>query len=79
MAYAPEQSRDHGITHSSHSPGELSTSQRGIYLLGGLVMAAAGAKPRPNLLLNVVALGADAYLAWRGVEGSCPVKAMIES
>jgi hypothetical protein len=49
-----------------------------MYMLGGLVLAAAGAKPRPNMLLSLIALGAGAYLAWRGAEGSCPVKAMIK-
>lgn len=55
----------------------LTTSQRAIYMLAGLGLAAAGVKPRPNPLLNVLALAAGSYLAWRGYEGSCPVKAAL--
>jgi hypothetical protein len=66
-------------TTVSEPAGTLSTSERGMYMLGGLVLAAAGAKPRPNMLLSLLALGAGAYLAWRGAEGTCPVKAMITS
>jgi hypothetical protein len=38
------------------------------------MLAAAGAKPRPNILLNVAALAAGSYLAYRGATGQCPVK-----
>ncbi|HWL79359.1 MAG TPA: hypothetical protein VNR89_00260 [Roseomonas sp.] len=62
---------------AEHGGGELSSGERALYVVAGLVMAAAAAKPRPNPLLNVLALGAGAYLAWRGAEGSCPVKAML--
>ncbi|MXP64825.1 DUF2892 domain-containing protein [Roseomonas sp. M0104] len=62
---------------SGHDGGVLSTGERALYVVAGLVMAAAAAKPRPNPLLNVLSLGAGAYLAWRGAEGSCPVKAML--
>ncbi len=55
----------------------LTVSQRAIYMLAGLGLAAAGVKPRPNPLLNVMALTAGSYLAWRGYEGSCPVKAAL--
>jgi hypothetical protein len=55
----------------------LTSSQRAIYMLAGLGLAAASVKPRPNPLLNVVALTAGSYLAWRGYEGSCPVKAAL--
>ncbi|WP_035486842.1 hypothetical protein [Geminicoccus roseus] len=78
MTFTPSYSRDSTTSLSSGSAGHLSTSERGMYVLGGLVMAAAGAKPRPNPLLNLIALGAGAYLAWRGAEGSCPIKAMIK-
>ncbi|WP_208863875.1 hypothetical protein [Roseomonas gilardii] len=53
----------------------LSLGQRAIYVVAGLALAAAGAKPRPNPLLNILALGAGSYLAWRGAEGTDPVKA----
>lgn len=58
-------------------PGSLTLAERTAYILGGLILAAAGAKPRPNLLWNVLALGAGGYLAWRGAEGSCPAKAAL--
>ena len=55
----------------------LSLAQRAAYIVGGLGLAAAGAQPRPNPLLNVVALAAGSYLAWSGYKGRCPAKAMI--
>ena len=55
----------------------LSMSERAIYVAVGLGMAAAGAKPRPNPLLNVLALAGGAYLAWTGYTGACPVKAAL--
>jgi uncharacterized membrane protein len=58
-------------------PGELSFIERSLYVVGGLLLAAAGAKPRPNPLLNLAALGIGGYLAWRGAEGTCPAKAAI--
>lgn len=57
--------------------GQLTFMQRALYVAGGLLLAAAGAKPRPNPILNVVALAAGGYLAWRGSEGSCPIKATL--
>ncbi len=33
--------------------------------------------PRPNPLLNVLALGVGCYLAWSGYNGRCPVKAAL--
>lgn len=55
----------------------LSTTERGVYMLAGLGLAAAAAKPRPNPLLNVLALAGGSYLAWRGYVGNCPVKAAL--
>ncbi len=55
----------------------LNASQRALYMVAGLGLAAAGVTPRPNPLLNVLALASGAYLAWRGYEGSCPVKAAL--
>jgi threonine/homoserine/homoserine lactone efflux protein len=43
----------------------------------GLGLAAAGAKPRPNLLLTILALLGGSYLAWTGYKGHCPVKAAL--
>lgn len=55
----------------------LTGSQRAMYVMAGLGLAAASVKPRPNPLLNVLALASGAYLAWRGYEGSCPIKAAL--
>jgi hypothetical protein len=67
--------------HRQDSPhGEernLSWSERAIYIAVGLGLTAAGAKPRPNPLLNVLALAGGSYLAWRGYVGQCPLKAML--
>ena len=48
----------------------LSTVERGAYMLAGLGLAAAAAKPRPNPLLNILALAGGSYLAWRGYVGN---------
>jgi uncharacterized membrane protein len=58
-------------------PPNLSTTERAAYIVAGLGLAAAGAKPRPNPLLNVIALLGGSYLAWRGYVGNCPVKAAL--
>jgi hypothetical protein len=61
----------------SDSEPNLSTVERGAYMLAGLGLAAAAAKPRPNPILNIVALIGGSYLAWRGYVGNCPVKAAL--
>ena len=55
----------------------LSMTQRGIYVTAGLGLAAAAAQPRPNPLLNVLALAGGAYLALSGYFGRSPVKAAV--
>jgi hypothetical protein len=55
----------------------LSVTERAVYVVAGLGLAAAGAKPRPNPLLNVAAILGGAFLAWRGYVGQCPVKAYL--
>ena len=55
----------------------LSFKERAISVVVGLGLAAAGAKPRPNPLLNVLALAAGSLLASRGAPGHCPVKAPL--
>ena len=62
---------------SANDEPNLSWSERAMYIAVGLGLAAAGAKPRPNPLLNVLALAGGSYLAWRGYVGQCPVKAML--
>ena len=55
----------------------LSFQERAISVVLGLGLAAAGAKPRPNPLLNVLALVAGAALAIRGATGHCAIKAAL--
>lgn len=55
----------------------LSFNERAISLVAGLGLAAAAVKPRPNPLLNVLALVGGAVLALRGATGHCPIKAAI--
>jgi uncharacterized membrane protein len=58
-------------------PRNLSAMERGISIAAGLGLAAAGAQPRPNPLLNVLALLGGGYLALRGASGHCPIKAAL--
>ena len=74
----------HAITdtfsNAMHGEPNLSWTERGISIVAGLGLAAAATQPRPNPLLNVLALAAGSYLAYRGAVGRCPVKAaLIES
>ena len=55
----------------------LSFGERAAYIAVGLGLAAAGAKPRPNPLLHVLAHGLGGYIAWRGYVGQCPIKAAL--
>ena len=55
----------------------LSWTERGVSLVLGLGMAAAGVQPRPNPLLNVLALLGGSYLALRGATGHCPIKSAL--
>jgi threonine/homoserine/homoserine lactone efflux protein len=67
----------HSLGTALSGPQNLSTTERALYMAAGLGLAAAGAKPRPNPLLNILALAGGAYIAWSGYVGHCPVKAMI--
>jgi uncharacterized membrane protein len=58
-------------------PPNLSFTERAISVVGGLALAAAAAKPRPNPLLNIAALLAGSYLAIRGATGHDPIKDLI--
>jgi threonine/homoserine/homoserine lactone efflux protein len=58
-------------------PRNLSTTERSIYMAVGLGIAAAALKPRPNPLLNVLALVGGSLVAWSGYNGHCAVKAAL--
>lgn len=60
-------------------PQNLSAKERAISVVAGLGLAAVGTKPRPNPILNVVALIGGAYLAVRGATGRCPIKQALQS
>ncbi|WP_406600811.1 YgaP-like transmembrane domain [Microvirga rosea] len=65
------------MANATSDEQNLTTMERAAYIVAGLGLAAAGAKPRPNPLLNVAALLGGSYLAWRGYVGSCPVKGAL--
>ncbi len=62
---------------STHLGGELSMTERSVSVVAGLILAAAAARPHPNPLLNVLALGAGSFLAYRGAMGYCPIRAVL--
>ena len=61
----------------SNADQNLSPTERAIYIAAGLGLAAAGAQPRPNPVLNVLALAGGAYLAWSGYQGHCALRAAL--
>jgi uncharacterized membrane protein len=63
----------------SSQGGQIEMPERIISVAVGLALAAAAAKPRPNHLLSILALGAGAFLAYRGATGYCPVRAALNS
>ena len=62
---------------TEHTSGNLSLTERTISVGGGLVLAAAAAQPRPNMVLSLLALATGAALAYRGATGYCPIKANL--
>jgi threonine/homoserine/homoserine lactone efflux protein len=65
------------ITSLFGGQSNLTWGQRAAYVVGGLGLAAAGVQPRPNPLLNVIALVGGSYLAYSGYKGHCPAKAAL--
>jgi hypothetical protein len=55
----------------------LTLVERAVSVAAGLFLAAAATKPRPNPLLNILALAGGSYLAYRGATGYCLVKAAL--
>ncbi|MCW6510810.1 YgaP-like transmembrane domain [Lichenifustis flavocetrariae] len=59
--------------------GHIGMPERFISVAAGLALAATAAKPRPNVLLSILALGAGAFLAYRGATGYCPARAALDA
>jgi hypothetical protein len=65
--------------HIFSTEKNLSTTERALSIVGGLVLAAAAAQPRPNKLLSLAALVAGSMLAIRGATGHCAAKAALNA
>ena len=63
--------------HLFSTETNLSTTERTLSIVGGLVLAAVGAQPRPNKILSLIAVVAGSALAIRGATGHCAVKAAL--
>lgn len=64
--------------HIFSTETNLSATERTLSIVGGLVLAAAGAQPRPNKILSLVAILAGSALAIRGATGHCAMKAALQ-
>lgn len=64
---------------ASTDGGHLHMTERVISVTAGLALAAVAAKPRPNHVLSILALGAGAFLAYRGATGYCPARAVLNA
>lgn len=56
----------------------LSATERTLSVVGGLVIAAIGAQPRPNRLLSLAAILVGSALAIRGATGHCPIGPLLD-
>lgn len=63
--------------HLFSTETNLSATERTLSIVGGLVLAAAGAQPRPNKILSLIAILAGSALAIRGATGHCALKAAM--
>jgi len=61
----------------SADDGQLSFAERALSVVLGLGIAPAPAKPRPNVVLNILGLAAGSYLAWRGATGRDPLNVSV--
>ena len=64
--------------HILSGDANLSMTERTLSVVGGLALAALGAKPRPNKWLSLIAIVAGSALAIRGATGHCAVKSIID-
>jgi uncharacterized membrane protein len=65
------------VQSSNYSDGHVDMPERVISVAVGLALAAVAAKPRPNHVLSILALGAGVFLAYRGATGHCPIRAAL--
>ena len=65
------------LTKYANTDPHLSGGERVLSVLVGLGLASAAAQPRPNVFLNVLALAAGSFLAYRGATGYCAIKASL--
>jgi threonine/homoserine/homoserine lactone efflux protein len=65
------------LTSSFEVKPNLPWGERVVYVIGELGLTAASAQPRPNPLLNVLALGGGSYLAYSGYKGHGSAKAAL--
>lgn len=56
----------------------LSTTERTLSVVGGLAIAAIGARPRPNPLFSLAAILIGSALAIRGATGHCPIGPLLD-
>lgn len=68
------------VEHAAHilTPRtNLSMTERTLSVVGGLALAAVGAKPRPNMWISLGAIVLGSALAIRGATGHCAVKSAL--
>ena len=73
MSYGSDEAR-----HIFSGESNLTTTERALSIVGGLALAAIAAKPRPNMILSLLALLAGSALAIRGATGHCAAKALMD-
>jgi uncharacterized membrane protein len=64
------------VGYPSEHPN-IGMGERSLSVVAGLAIAASAARPHPNPLLSLLALGIGSYLAYRGATGYCPLKAAM--
>lgn len=67
------------VDHFTERGGHLGMPERVVSVVAGLALAATAAKPRPNYVLSILALGAGVFLAYRGATGYCAARAALTS
>ncbi len=66
------------LSQYANTDPHLSTGERALSVVAGLMLTSAAAQPRPNVFLSILALATGSYLAYRGATGYCFVKASLD-